>query len=287
MLPAYLASVVALQFVLASGPPAGDNSLSSATPVVVRDLWAQFFRSGDREATAVSADSGFALWQDVTGKNIELGDYITRRFVRENDDPRLREVASRLFTSPADLNVALELAEVSRLFRGHVKQRHARDITAGELRSGNFILLGSRRSNPWVGLFESRMNFVLVIDGKTGAPHFRNNAPKPGEPLDASILSRFDSDGAEQRQMISYAVAALVPSLSGNGLTLILEGLNMEATAAVGDVVTSPDKLTILLRKLGHKPGTPVRPFEALVKLTSIPGGFAYPEVIAVRHPGR
>jgi hypothetical protein len=84
--------------------------------------------------------------------------------------------------------------------------------------------------------------------------------------------------------MVSYAVAALVPNLSGTGFVLILEGLSMEGTAAVGDVVTNPDKLTLLLRKLGHKPGTSVRPFEALMKLTSIPGGFAYPEVIAARY---
>ena len=59
----------------------------------------------------------------------------------------------------------------------------------------------------------------------------------------------------------------------------------MEGTAAVGDVVTNPEKLAVLLHKLGHKPGTPVKPFEALMKLTSIPGGFAYPEMIAARYP--
>jgi hypothetical protein len=85
--------------------------------------------------------------------------------------------------------------------------------------------------------------------------------------------------------MVSYGVAALVPNLSATGLVLILEGLSMEGTAAVGDVVTNPGKLAALLQKLGHKPGTPVKPFEALIKLTSIPGGFAYPQVVAARYP--
>jgi hypothetical protein len=146
--------------------------------------------------------------------------------------------------------------------------------------------MGSRRSNPWVGLFESRMNFVLARDGNPGgAPHFLNKAPRAGELGDFGIPSRFDSAGSEKQQMVSYAVAALVPSLSGTGLVLILEGLSMEGTAAIGDVVTNPDKLATLLRKLGHQPGTAVKPFEALVKLTSVPGGFAYPEVIATRYP--
>jgi hypothetical protein len=59
----------------------------------------------------------------------------------------------------------------------------------------------------------------------------------------------------------------------------------MEGTAAAGDVLTHADKLAILLKKLGHKPGTAVKPFEVLMKLTSVPGGFAYPEVVASRSP--
>jgi hypothetical protein len=191
-------------------------------------------------------------------------------------------VAARLCTSPADVSVALETAEVGRLFHAQVRHRYARDMTAAELRTNNIILMGSRRSNPWVGLIESRMNFVLS-DDPSGGPHFHNKAPVPGESADFAIPSRFDSDGAEKRQMMTYGVAALVPNLAGNGLVLIIEGLSMEGTAAVGDVVTNPDKLATLLRKLGHKPGTPVRSFEALMKLTSIPNGFAYPEIIAVR----
>ncbi len=257
-------------------------SAGSAPPAAINDLWAQFFHEGDHTVTIVSADSSFALWQDVTGKRVNLGDYITRKFVpMSGGDLKLSEIASRLCTSPADLSVALEIDEVSRAFHGHLRHRYARDINPPELRTGNIVLMGSSRSNPWVEVFESHMNFVT--DHNAAAPHFHNKTPEPGEPADFSIPSRFDSDGAEKQQMVSYAVAALVPNLSGSGFVLILEGLNMEGTAAVGDVVTNPGKLAVLLERLGHKRGTPVKPFEALTKLTSIPGGFAYPEVIAVR----
>ena len=265
--------------------PLSATNTHPGSSVVIRDLWSQFFRDG-RELTLVSADSGFALWQDMTGQSVELGDYITKKFVQgTGGNEQLGEVASRLCTSPADLSVALEVAEVSMAFRGRVRHRYSRDMTAAELRIGNAVLMGSRRSNPWVGLFESRMNFVLGMGRETGAPHFHNKAPRPGELTDFAIPSRFDSAGAEKHQMVSYAVAALVPNLSGSGLVLIVEGLSMEGTAAVGHVLTDPEKLENLLHKVGHKPGTTVKPFEALIKLTSVPGGFAYPEVIAARTP--
>jgi hypothetical protein len=287
--PWSVAGILAAGLVLRALFPLGSSSNANsglAASAAIHDLWSQFFRDGDREITLVSADSGFALWQDITGQNIELGEYITRRFVQEGGgNPQLGEVASRLVTSPADLSVALEVAQVSMAFRGHIRHRYSRDVTAGELRTGNAVLMGSRRSNPWVGLFESRMNFVLTTEIQTGAPDFHNKAPRPGELADFTIPSRFDSAGTEKHQMVSYAVAALLPNLSGTGLVLIVEGLSMEGTAAVGDVLTHPDKLAILLRRLGHKPGGAVKPFEALMKLTSVPGGFAYPEVIAARTP--
>jgi len=278
-----LVAVLAFRAVVPAGPAtAPNNALASSSPI--RDLWGQFFHDNDRELTFVSADSGFALWQDMAGQNIELGEYITRKFVQDSN-PQLSEVASRLVTSPADLTVALEMSEVSMAFHGHTRHRYARDMTAGELRTGNAVLMGSRRSDPWVGLFEPHMNFVLTMNNDTGAPNFHNRAPQQGEVVDVTIPSRFDSAGAEKHQMVSYAVAALLPNLAGTGFVLIVEGLSMEGTAAVGDVLTHPDKLAILLRKLGHKPGTPVKPFEVLMKLTSVPGGFAYPEVIASRSP--
>ena len=277
-----LAAVLAFRALVPYPSSSATKGLASSPPI--RDLWAQFFHDNDRELTFVSADSGLALWQDMAGQNVELGEYITRKFVQDSN-PQLGEVASRLVTSPADLTVALEMAEVGTAFRGHVRHRYARDMTAGELRTGNAILMGSRRSNPWVGLFEPHMNFILTMNNDTGAPNFHNKAPQQGELSDFTIPSRFDSAGAEKHQMVSYAVAALLPNLAGTGFVLIVEGLSMEGTAAVGDVLTHPDKLAILLRKLGHKPGTAVRPFEALMKLTSVPGGFAYPEVIAARSP--
>jgi len=64
---------------------------------------------------------------------------------------------------------------------------------------------------------------------------------------------------------------------------VLLEGLNMQATEAAGEIATDTQTLDSLLRHVGHTPGTSVEPFEALIQIKSLPGGYADPKVIAYR----
>jgi hypothetical protein len=131
------------------------------------------------------------------------------------------------------------------------------------------------------------MNFVLAQDTKSGAPVFVNKSPRPGESASFAIPNMLDADGGEQKVMNSYAHVALVSNLSSTGYILILEGLNMEGTEAAGEFVANTKGLTTLLHALGHQAGGPVQPFEALLDLTSVPGGFADTKVIAYRSARR
>jgi len=76
--------------------------------VSLRDFWAQIFSPPDGGLKVVPADTGFALWQDLSGHNLNLGDYLSRRFLSLSDD-QLREVAMRRSTSPADVVVTTRL----------------------------------------------------------------------------------------------------------------------------------------------------------------------------------
>jgi hypothetical protein len=255
-------------------------------PAAIRDLWGQFFRRPDQELMIVTADSSFALWQDLTGRDLDLSDYLNRKYLQmDPPDSKLREIAVRRCTSPADLNLSLRFLELSQSFRGRLNPQYARNISIRDLRDTNAVLIGSRRSNPWVELFEARMNFVLVPARQSGAPVFRNRSPQAGEPATFAMPGMFDVDVSEQRQVDAYALVAMVPNLSGQGVVLLVEGLTMEGTEAAGETVTNPELLGALLRRIGHKAGAPVRPFEALLKLTSVPGGYANSQVIAFRYP--
>jgi hypothetical protein len=250
----------------------------------IRDFWGQFFDKSSEELRVVYADTSFALWQDLTGKSLDLGEYLSRNSLAVSND-ELREVATRRATSPADVYVSVRLAALATEFGGKLDPEFARNVSADSLQHSNGVLLGSRRSNPWLEIYENNLNFVLERDPHTGAPLFRNRAPQPQEADTYSIPTMLDVQGDEQREFTSFALVALLKGCGDRGLTVIDEGLNMQATQAAGDLITDPQRLDMLLHSIGHTPGTKVVPFEALIQIKSLPGGYENPRVIAFRVP--
>jgi len=260
-----------------SGNPA--NIPQSAS---LHDFWAQIFSTQEGGLEIVPADTGFALWQDLSGHNMNLGDYLSRHFLSLSND-QLREVAMRRSTSPADLVVSTRLAVIARTFGSRYNVQYARDVNARSLQNANVAVIGSHRSNPWIEVFEPQLNFVLDKDPVTGAPSFRNREPRPGEAQRYSIPTTLDIQGGEQQEFESYGVVALLRPCNGMHFAVLFEGLNMQATEAAGEIVTDAQALNSLLQDVHHKPGTSVEPFEALIQIKSLPGAYADPKVIAYR----
>lgn len=250
----------------------------------MRDFWGQFFDRPNEDLRVVFADTSFALWQDLSGKSLDLGDYLSRKDLELQNDA-LREVAARRSTSPADLYVSVGLGTVATEFGGRLNLQFARNANVDFLHTGNSVLLGSRRSNPWIEVYENNLNFVLEQDPNTSAPLFRNRSPHPQEAPIYGIPTMLDVRGDEQREFTSYALVALLKGCGDRGLTVVNEGLNMQATQAAGDMITDPQRLEMLLRSIGHTFGTKVLPFEALIQIKSLPGGYEAPQVIAYRVP--
>jgi hypothetical protein len=264
-----------------------DHNSQHPSPAIAHSVWAQMFTDPDQELTFITADAGFALWQDITHHEMNLGDYLNRKYLRESlSDLGIQEIAARRYTSPADLTLSLRLAEIAKALNGKLRVRFARNVDIHDLRSGNLVLAGSRRSNPWIELFEPSMNFVLGGDPKQRGPHFLNRSPKPGESRVFSMASPLEvSGGAEDKSVDSYAIAAMLANPSGQGMVVIVEGLSMEGTEAAGEFVTNPEHFQVFLRRVGLKNGESVKPFEVLLKLTALAGGYANPQVVAYRYP--
>ncbi len=275
-------AVLTTAFVMKSALREGSSGSTAESGGAVRDFWGQFFDKPNEELKIIYADTSFALWQDLSGKPLDLGDYLNHKYLNVNGD-KLFDVAARRVASPADIAISVHLATLAGKLGGQANARFARDTTAEILRYGNAVLIGSHRSNPWVEIYEPSLNFDLAQDPQTGAPMFRNRTPQPHESPMYAIPAMFDTRRTEEREFTSYAIVALLKGCGSRGLTVLTEGLNMQATQAAGDMVTDPQRLDALLRGIGHKPGTNVAPFEALIQITSLPAEYDNPKVVAFR----
>jgi hypothetical protein len=279
LLVAIAASVAVTRYVLQSRTP-----LNSIRPAgAITDFWGQFFDRPNEELKVVYADTSFALWQDLNGKTLDLGDYLNRKYYDEKGN-KLFNVVMRRVTSPADMALSVHLATLAQQFGGQENPMFARDVEAAFFHQGNVVLIGSHRSNPWVAVYEPNLNFTLDQDPQSGAPMFRNRTPQGHEDATYGIPDMYDTQRSEEKTYVSYGVVALLRGCGDRGLTVLAEGLNAQATQAAGDLVIDPQRMDMLLRSIGHKPGTSVAPpFEALFQVVSLPGGYDNPRVIAYR----
>lgn len=278
LLVAVAASVATTRYVLQKNAP-----FASARPAsAVADFWGQFFEKPNEELKVVYADTSFALWQDLNGTTLDLGDYLNRKYYDQKGN-KLFNVVMRRVTSPADMALSVRLATLAEQFGGLENPMFARDAEAAFFHQGNVVLIGSHRSNPWVSVYEPNLNFTLDQDPHSGAPLFRNRSPQGREDATYGIPDMYDTQRAEEKTYFSYGVVALLKGCGDHGLTVLVEGLNTQATQAAGDLVTDPQRLDTLLQSIGHKPGTNVAPFEVLFQVTSLPGGYDNPRVIAYR----
>jgi hypothetical protein len=278
LIVAITGSVILTRYMQTGGSGARDASISGA----MHDFWGQFFDKPNEELKIVYADTSYALWQDLNDKTLNLGDYLNRNYLNAQGN-KLFNLAMRRVTSTADITIAARLGALAGRFHGQPNLQFSRDVTTDFFHHGNLVLIGSHRSNPWVEVFEPSLNFVLDQDPNSGAPLFRNRSPQPGEARTYSIPAAFDTQKAYEGSYTSYGVIALLRGCGDRGLTVLLEGLNTQATQAMGDLVTDPQRLDTFLRSMGHTAGTNVTPFEALVQITSLPGQYDNPKVLAYR----
>ncbi len=248
----------------------------------IRDFWSQFFSNPNEGLKVVYSDPSFALWQDLNNQTLGLGDYLNRTYLNEQGN-KFFNVAMRRVTSPADLEISVRLATLAAEYQSRETPVFARDASSDFFHRGNVVLIGSHRSNPWVEVYEPALNFQLEQNPQSGAPEFVDRSPRAGEAREYAIPAMFDTQRMKEKAYTSYGVIALLKGCGDHGLTVLLDGLNAQATQAAGDMITDPLRLETLLNSIGHKPGSTVAPFEALIQVTSLPGGYDNPRVIAYR----
>jgi hypothetical protein len=255
---------------------------------VLASFWSQILEAGPK-TDVVLADTSFALIEDILKKPIPLKDYLDRRYVSQiqsgdrtqqlSQDRRddLNLILARNYGSVGDFRVAQRIAALDPLAR-NIRVNYALEYTAALLKQDNVILIGSRKSNPWVDLFASGLNFTVEYDPDRGVSQVRNGTPRPGEQEAYSAPPPPDSSSG-------YSVVSYLPNPGQAGKVLIIAGTGSEATEGAGEFITSEEQLANF-QKLLHVDKLPY--FEVVLKTTHLSATPLNSTIVAYRiYPAR
>ncbi|HEY3440081.1 MAG TPA: hypothetical protein VGK29_04995 [Paludibaculum sp.] len=225
-------------------------------------FWRQIFGNG-RNNYIVAADANLVVFEDAIKGHVSLQDYQAKAFERlaweRIADPEKRALILNLlrpFTPMADTIIARRISLVSAANGMQTELVFARDLTVNQVSDHNAIVLGSRRANPWVGLFEDRLNFRTVFEEAPKRAWFQNRAPKAGE--QATYHGRWGR--------MSYCRVAFLSNPKGTGNVLLISGTDVQSTEAGGEFVTREEWVRQLWPLLGVKVGQPLPYFEVLLQ---------------------
>lgn len=243
----------------------------------LQGLWGQFFASG-REVDIVSADSSYAMEEDLLRRSISLDDYLDYNYKRLSDQqdlaPATRDALSLILDrnsgSIGDFKVAARILALGGQ-DANLKLTSARSYSPDSIKANDIILIGSRESNPWVELYKDRMNFYPEYDYGLHRSYIVNRASRSGE---QAVYS-----AAEDRNR-GYSVVAYLPNLSEHRNALIIAGTDSQATLAAGDFVTSSAGM-VAIRK--YLPAGPYPYFEVVLGSSRLVGTPLHTEILAVR----
>lgn len=247
-------------------------------------FWPRFLDT-QQDTDIVLADTSFAIVEDMMKQSYPLTDYLNRSYMSQartfslctTDNKAVNSIAfesiaARNNGSFGDFQVA---QRIEALHHGSpsVHVSFAREFTADSVKRDNVILIGSRKSNPWVDLFTDQMNFLVRYDAALDQSFVQNLHPRAGEQAQyAQPVSPYSSLG--------YGVIAYLPNPSHTASALIIEGTNGEATSAAGEFVTSEEAMSNFLRKL---PASKIPYFEILLKTTRMSGTPFHADIVAYR----
>ena len=242
-------------------------------------FWSEILSSGPN-TDVILADTSFALIEDITKKPIPLSAYLSREYIGQTQSPGLSQdrrddlklIVERSTGSLGDFRVAQRITALDPLSK-NFHLYYARDYRPELAKQDNMILIGSRKSNPWVDLFAGKLNFTVEYDPDRYLSFIKNRQPAAGE-QDIYIAPRAPNT------VSGYSVVAYLPNPDHTGKVVIFAGTGSEATEAAGEFLTSEDSVANFL-KLLHVAELPY--FEVLLKTTQLNGTPMNATVVAYR----
>jgi hypothetical protein len=238
--------------------------------------------------TLVVADSNYGMQRILSGERGSLDQYLRRDFASSSGVAKLSPggspfrayVSESTLTSFADVADVVSLIKAAGSLQSQVIVRYPRELRIRDLDHQNFVFIGSPSSNPWVTLFQDRLNFRESEEAVgDSAKAFVNTSPQPGEKLRYEGLRWTGSVGED------YATISLLPNPTHDGSILILQGLQQEGTEAAGRFLADDVNRKQLLNALGISANNANEEiwFEALIQSRTVSGAPNSTTLIAAR----
>lgn len=225
-------------------------------------IWHPFGLHGG-SVSVVLTDNSLMEIQNLLNTTVTLQDYLSSDFP-DNQLSRLRDPDSRRilsFLSKVRNTDATDASTASMILANldhaglHGNLRYARDLRVQDLQEGNFILIGSTRSDLWISLFTDRMNYRFVRNESQA--YFVNVQPHPGEPEKYVCGSEID-----------YVVVALMTNLTNSGEVLLIDGSSPEANRSAVEFLLHGNLPSPIANALLQKDGAS---FELLLRGEHLP----------------
>lgn len=235
--------------------------------------------SGPEQLKIVFSDPDIVTLQGITGTEISLEDYAGHHYVAPQqllDHPS--GVVERLFKgyNVPIIDADFALGVRSLLPTASMKTYRARALQAQDFKTeDNFILLGSPVSNPWLALFQDRLDFYFTYDPTRHEEIINNRHVEQGE--SSAYVPTTPGWGTGQ----AFAIVGLLDNPNQTGHVLVLAGSNSVATQAAYRLVTDMDSIDRVLQQSGIDRDDRTAQFEILLRVNTMASSLDNFEVAA------
>ena len=252
-------------------------------------FWSEVF-DPTRLSLVITADSGLAMLEDLTGHTVHLHEYVSSDLQQDFPGLNLAQYPAEGsfgidrfsdYTSTADLATALNLSQLNQFAQAKTKVLYAREVRMDDMQHANAVLLGGERANPWAELYTPSSQFRMTFPTRLNGLHLDeksiiNEHPRPGER--ANYANGWDGSSHE-----TYTLVSFLPNADHEGHVLLLQGENMAGTRAAGDFVLDPLAMAPILQKAKLRDGS-IGPFEILLETTTVGASAPEPHPVVERY---
>jgi hypothetical protein len=269
---AALAIVVALVLWWRHSPVLARSTHASET-----SPWSPILHSA-QPIQVIASDPDIAEVQTIADKQLSLSDYANENYGCEFLAPNMKAACQSELVgdkvAAIDAEIVARIAVLAERNQSEIVVRSARGVRLRELRTDdNYILLGSPRSNPWVGLYSDQMEYQILYDPVQRQEIVRNKRPQAGE--SDQYIPTAKGFGTGQ----SFATVSLLRNPDQKGRIFLLAGTTAESTHAASEFATNIPVFAATLKNCGIAPTTSSN-YQILLRVETMAGSATQTDVV-------